>query len=58
MGDPDKGRRIFLRADRTVPYGELMDVLDILRSGGYLKVALVVLEGVPEKTLPPANGQP
>src|ERR1700704_2062005 len=25
MSDPDKDRRIFLRADRTVPYGELMD---------------------------------
>jgi biopolymer transport protein ExbD len=58
MGDPDKDRRIFLRADRTVPYGELMDVLEILRSGGYLKVALVALEGVPEKTPPPANAQP
>jgi biopolymer transport protein ExbD len=57
MDDPDKDRRIFLRADRTVPYGELMDVLEILRSGGYLKVALVALEGVPEKT-PPTNGQP
>jgi biopolymer transport protein ExbD len=57
IGEPDKGRRIFLRADRTVPYGELMDVLEILRSGGYLKVALVALESVPEKTPPPANGQ-
>ena len=36
----------------------LMDVLEILRSGGYLKVALVALEGVPEKTPPPANTQP
>jgi biopolymer transport protein ExbD len=45
-GEPDKGRRIFLRADRGVPYGELMDVLEILRTGGYLKVALVALEGV------------
>jgi biopolymer transport protein ExbD len=44
-GDPDKDRRIFLRADRGVPYGELMDVLEILRTGGYLKVALVALEG-------------
>src|SRR5438309_6776716 len=25
--ETDKDRRIFLRADRTVPYGELMDVL-------------------------------
>jgi biopolymer transport protein ExbD len=44
-GDRDKDRRIFLRADRGVPYGELMDVLEILRTGGYLKVALVALEG-------------
>src|SRR5438105_12020264 len=29
-GAPDKDRRIFLRADRGVPYGELMDVLEIL----------------------------
>ena len=43
-----KDRRIFLRADRAVPYGEMMDVLEILRAGGYLKVALVALEGIPE----------
>ena len=48
MPDSGKDRRIFLRADRAVPYGELMDVLEILRAGGYLKVALVALEGVPE----------
>jgi len=41
-----KDRRIFLRADRSVPYGELMDVLERLRVGGYHKVALVALEGV------------
>jgi biopolymer transport protein ExbD len=39
--------RIFLRSDRTVPYGELMDVLELLRLGGYLKIALVALERVP-----------
>ncbi len=44
----NKDRRIFLRADRSVPYGEMMDVLERLRAGGYLKVALVALEGVPE----------
>jgi biopolymer transport protein ExbD len=43
-----KDHRIFLRADRTVPYGEMMDVLEILRKGGYLKVSLVALEGVPD----------
>jgi biopolymer transport protein ExbD len=36
---------VFLRADRTVPYGELMAVLDGLRAAGYLKVGLVGLEG-------------
>jgi biopolymer transport protein ExbD len=51
-GEPDKNRRIFLRADRGVPYGELMDVLEILRAGGYLKVALVALEGVPSPPPP------
>jgi biopolymer transport protein ExbD len=35
---------IFLRADKTVPYSELMAVLDLLRTAGYLKVALVGLE--------------
>jgi biopolymer transport protein ExbD len=46
--DGGKDRRIFLRADKSVPYGEMMDLLERLRKGGYLKVALVTLEGVPE----------
>jgi biopolymer transport protein ExbD len=46
--DGGKDRRIFLRADRGVPYGELMDVLERLRIGGYHKIALVALEGVPD----------
>jgi len=44
--EPDKERRLFLRADRSVPYGDMMDVLELLRSGGFLKVSLVALEGV------------
>jgi len=48
MPGQGKDRRIFLRADRAVPYGELMDVLERLRLGGYAKVALVALEGVAE----------
>ena len=43
-----KDERVFLRADKSVPYGELMDVLEILRSGGYSKIKLVALEGVPD----------
>jgi biopolymer transport protein ExbD len=40
----DKDRPIYLRADKTVPYGELMEVMNLLRAAGYLKVALVGLE--------------
>jgi biopolymer transport protein ExbD len=42
-----KGQRetiIFLRGDKSVPYGEMMEVMNLLRSAGYLKVALVGLE--------------
>jgi biopolymer transport protein ExbD len=49
---------IFLRADRAVPYGELMDVLEILRAGGYTKIKLVALEGVPEPLTIPENPKP
>ena len=45
--DMGKDKYVFLRADRAVPYGELMGVMEILRSGGYTKVKLVTLEGVP-----------
>lgn len=41
---PDEEQRIFLRADQTVPYGELMEVMNVLGTAGYLKVALVGLE--------------
>jgi biopolymer transport protein ExbD len=42
----NKDTVIFLRADKAVPYGELMEVMNILRVTGYLKVALVGLEKV------------
>jgi biopolymer transport protein ExbD len=62
----DRQQRLFLRADKSVPYGELMRVMNLLRGAGYLKVALVGLEGVegaggpPEAAAPPASpqGQP
>jgi biopolymer transport protein ExbD len=40
----NKQERIFLRADRAVPYGDVMQVLNALRGAEYLKVALVGLE--------------
>ena len=52
LADMSKDKYVFLRADRSVPYGELMGVMEILRSGGYSKVKLVALEGV---AAPPAQ---
>jgi len=40
----DKDERIFLRGDRAVPYGSVMELMNDLRSAGYLKVALVGME--------------
>jgi len=40
----DKEQRVYLRADKSVPYGELMRLMNELRETGYLKVALVALE--------------
>lgn len=40
----DKQQRVFLRADKTVPYGELMMLMNELRTAGYLHIALVGLE--------------
>jgi biopolymer transport protein ExbD len=42
----DRQKRIFLRADKSVSYGELMRIMNLLRDAGYLKVALVGLEGI------------
>src|ERR1700744_3083260 len=55
MPDSSKDRAIFLRSDRAVPYGELMDVLEILRAGGYTKIKLVALEGVPNPDASPPS---
>lgn len=48
--------RIFLRADKTVDYGELMEVMNLLRAAGYLKIALVGVEmtSQPVPAAPPA----
>ena len=56
--DMSKDKYIFLRADRAVPYSELMDVLEILRSGGYSKIKLVALEGVPDAAAVRPPGHP
>src|SRR3981189_2847646 len=40
-----KDERIYLRADKAVSYGDLMEVMNLLRNAGYLKVPLVGLDG-------------
>ena len=43
----NKEARIFLRADKAVDYGAFMEVMNLLRDAGYLKIALVGLETLP-----------
>ncbi|MBZ9991023.1 TonB system transport protein ExbD [Mesorhizobium sp. BH1-1-5] len=54
----DKQTRIFLRADKTVGYGDLMEVMNLLRRAGYLKVALVGLETAGDAGGQAAPGMP
>ncbi|AYF89437.1 MULTISPECIES: TonB system transport protein ExbD [unclassified Pseudomonas] len=45
----DKEKTIFVRGDKVVEYGRLMEVMDALRNAGYLKIGLVGLETVGTK---------
>lgn len=54
----DKKARIFLRADQTVEYGALMEVMNLLCAAGYLKVALVGLESITKPAVPAAQPAP
>jgi biopolymer transport protein ExbD len=51
----EKDTRIFLRADKSVPYNELIEVMNLLRTAGYLKIALVGLESTGSQ---PASNAP
>jgi len=46
--DSNPERLVFVRADRGVAYGDLMDVLELLRRGNY-RMKLVTLEGVADQ---------
>ena len=39
-----KDETIFIRGDKALSYGDLMEVMNVLRDAGYLKLALVGLE--------------
>ncbi|CUH81012.1 biopolymer transporter ExbD [Tropicibacter naphthalenivorans] len=46
----NRDERLYIRADKAVPYGELIAVMNVLRAEGYLKVGLV---GLDEASAPP-----
>ena len=54
----DREQRVFLRADGAVAYRDLMEVMNLLRNAGYLKIALVGLETLPaaDATAPATSG--
>jgi biopolymer transport protein ExbD len=54
----DRQQRVFLRADGGVAYRELMEVMNLLRQAGYLKIALVGLEDTGQGAPPAAPGAP
>jgi biopolymer transport protein ExbD len=64
--DGDHDKRIFVRADKSVSYGDVMGVMNLLRSANYLKIGLVGLDAstsapsapVPAAPVPAAPGQP
>lgn len=56
-GDSNPERLVFVRADRGVAYGDLMDVLELLRRGNY-RMKLVALEGVAEPASPAGVARP
>ncbi|MCP3370680.1 TonB system transport protein ExbD [Bradyrhizobium cajani] len=56
----NKDTRVFVRADKTVDYQHLMEVMNLLRGAGYLKIALVGLETATVPTVDvvaPGHGQ-
>ena len=56
----DREQRIFLRADKVVAYGDVMETMNELRRAGYLKIALMGLEAAPtaQVSAPAGPGQP
>ncbi|WP_026606879.1 TonB system transport protein ExbD [Methylocapsa acidiphila] len=58
----DREQRVFVRADKVVSYGDIMDTMNLLRAAGYLKIGLVGLEGAggtaPSGSPSQGSGQP
>jgi biopolymer transport protein ExbD len=54
----DKNQRIFLRGDKSIAYGSVMDMMNLLRKAGYLKIALVGLDAGQASSSAPASSAP
>ncbi|WP_144576215.1 TonB system transport protein ExbD [Agrobacterium sp. DE0009] len=54
----NKDTRIFLRADKAVDYGHFMEIMNLLRDAGYLKIALVGLENAAAAVQPVGAAAP
>ena len=54
----DRQQRVFLRADGGVAYRDLMEVMNLLRQAGYLKIGLVGLEDTGQGQGPMQGGVP
>ena len=55
LTEGDRETRIFLRADQAVEYGELMELMNLLRSAGYVRLALVGLQSTDPVETPAVN---
>jgi biopolymer transport protein TolR len=54
QNQPD--RRIFVRGDRSITYGRIMEVMSTITTGGFTKVALLAEQtGAPTASTAPAN---
>lgn len=54
VAENDKDRRIFVRADKGISYGQVMQVMATVAQGGFTKVALLAEQ--PPGTAPPKPG--
>jgi biopolymer transport protein TolR len=52
-----KDRRIHVRGDKTIPYGKVIEVMGLINSAGYTKVALVSESPSAASTAAPAAAQ-
>jgi biopolymer transport protein TolR len=53
-----QGDRVFLRADGTIPYAQVMQVMGALNAGGFRNIGLVTESGGPDLGAGSGAGQP